>query len=92
MHLETNSDFFFNSVSVSALILCSFSIKHRSHLLEVLLYGLALEMIDHCTVYALLLSLRFHMHLQSSVLLAYFLLENDNLCCVNRCFKYLRWW
>ena len=86
-HLETNFDLLINSVSVSALIICSFYLKHRSHLLEILLYGLALEIIDHCIVYSLLSSLRFHICLESSVLLAYFLLEKDSLCCVNRCLK-----
>ena len=72
---------------MSALIICSFSVKHSSHLLEILLYGLALEIIDHCIAYSLLSSLRFHICLESSVLLVHFLLEKDNLCCVNHCLK-----
>ena len=82
---EVNSDLLLNSLLLFALIICSFSVKHRSHFLKMLLYDLAFEMIDHCMLQSLLLSLRSQMCFESSVLLAYFLFRNDCVCCVNRC-------
>jgi len=39
--LEVGSDLFFGILSGFAVVVVSFSVKHRSHRLEMLLYGLA---------------------------------------------------
>ena len=52
MHLDTSSDLLLTSVLMSALMVCKVSIEERSHLLDILLYGLALVM----TIYFILWS------------------------------------
>ena len=47
-----------------------------------LLYGVALAIIDHFVSLSLLPSLRLQMCLETSVLFPYFLLRKDSLCCV----------
>lgn len=70
-----------------AVMIASFSVKHKSHRLEMLLYGLARLIIVHLMLKSLLLSRRFQMYLDNSVLFVYFLCLNVSLCCEYRCLK-----
>ena len=45
-HLEITSFLLLRLHALSALIMCSFSVRQRLHRLEILLYALAEEMID----------------------------------------------
>ena len=54
-----SSDLLFSSSSGLELIIISFSVVQRSHLFVMLLYGLALQMIDHLILKSLLQSLLY---------------------------------
>ena len=84
-HLEIDSALLLRLLALSALIIQSFSVRQRSHRLEILLQTLAEEMIDQLILQLLLLSSSFQKSFASSVRLAYFLSRNDSLCCVYRC-------
>ena len=84
-HLEINSFLLLRLHALSALIMCSFSVRQRLHRFEILLQALAEEVIDQLILQFSLLSLSFQMCFANSVRLAYFLLRNDSLCCVCCC-------
>lgn len=79
-HLDMSSDRLLRRLLLVDFIIISFSVRQRSHLLEELLYGLALEIMDHLMLKFMELSLRCQMYLDSSVLLVYFLWRNVSLC------------
>ena len=72
LHLLINSDFLFKQFSsLIELIIQSFSVKQRLHLVE-LAFPLTLSTIDHLMVKSILSRFNFQMYFDNSVLFWYF--------------------
>ena len=67
----------FRSDCLSAFMMRSFSVRHRSHLFDSLVYGCAWLAMDHLMVWGVLFRFRLQMNLDSSVLFWYLSCRKD---------------
>ena len=79
LHDEISSLLLLRVQQYSSKIIISFSFKHRLHLFEALLYGEAHDIILHTLLNSVLLSLRDHIYLLSSVEFLHLLLRKDTM-------------
>ena len=77
LHDEISSLLLLRVQRCGSKIIISFSFKHRLHLFEALLYGEARDIILHTILNSVLLSLRDHIYLLSSVEFLDLLLRKD---------------
>ena len=79
LHDEISSLLLLRVQRCGSKIIISFSFKHRLHLFEALLYGEARDIILHTILKSVLLSLRDHIYLLSSVEFLDLLLRKDGI-------------
>ena len=79
LHDEISSLLLLRVQRCGSKIIISFSFKHRLHLFEALLYGEARDIILHTILKSVVLSLRDHIYLLSSVEFLDLLLRKDGI-------------
>ena len=79
LHDEISSLLLLRVQRCGSKIIISFSFKHRLHFFEALLYGEARDIILHTILKSVLLSLRDHIYLLSSVEFLDLLLRKDGI-------------
>ena len=80
LHDEISSLILFRMQRCGSKIIISFSFKYRLHLFEALLYGETRDIILHTILNSVLLSLRDHIYLFSSVEFLDLMLRKDAMC------------
>ena len=78
-HFDTSSVRLFKDVDLFAVMILNFSVKHRLHLFDALLYDWARSLMRHFKLKGWFLFFKSHTYFESSVLLRYLSFLSDDM-------------